>query len=145
MQNSHSTRVTHHGASLSCHSLRQEAQAAGSDLVSMHLAPSAVEMAASTTHRNTNLSARAPNAERETCNMPQARQGKARRTNCHNTHTHTHTPSHAHRERHEQRRLLFPIFIQYPKNLPVRTRRLRVLVLSRSFSLPLSLFAFSLN
>lgn len=142
MQNSHSTRVTHDGASLSCHSLRLEAQAAGSDLVSMHLAPSAVEMAASTTHRNTNLSARAPNAERETCNMPQARQGKSYKLP---QHAHTHTLTHTQREARAASSPVSNFHSVSKKPSRAHEAATRSRSLSLSLSRSLSLFAFALN
>lgn len=122
-------------ASLGCLSLKRQASAsAGScELAatsSMHLAPSAVEMATSTTPQHelecTRTRRRQGEArqggkpgrqcERETCNMPQAR-----RTNC--QHTHTRTSS-----------VLVVVvscfqFSFSTQELPVRTRRLRVLVL----------------
>lgn len=100
---------------------------------SMHLAPSAVEMATSTTpqhelectrtRRRQGKRGRRGEAgrqcERETCNMPQAR-----RTNCQHTHTQTHARAAC---------LVVVVscfqFSFSTQELPVRTRRLRVLVL----------------
>lgn len=123
-------------ASLGCHSLKRQASAsAGSCALaatsSMHLAPSAVEMATSTTpqhelectrtrRRQGRRGKAGRQCERETCNMPQAR-----RTNCQHTQTQAHT-------RTSSVLVVVVSCFQFSfstQELPVRTRRLRVLVL----------------
>lgn len=104
---------------------RQASASAGSCALaatsSMHLAPSAVEMATSTTpqhelectrtrRRRGRRDEAGRQCERETCNMPQAR-----RTNCQHTHRHTHA-----RAACSSLSLSYPVsnFHSVPKNFP---------------------------
>lgn len=148
------TRARAQRTSLGCLSLKRQASAsAGSCALaatsSMHLAPSAVEMATSTTPQHelecTRTRRRQGEAgrqcERETCNMPQAR-----RTNCQHTHTGTHT--HEQRARRCRCRILFPIFIQYPRTSRAHeaASRSRSRLRSRSAPrLPLAALVWALN